>query len=260
MIKGVLIDIAGVVTAGNAVVPGAAKALDRLTSARLPLRFLTNTSRKPRDAVLSQLRDFDLKVRSEDVLTPAAAVAAHLRATGATAHFLIHPALSADFSEASQAADDKPADAVVIGDAADGFTYAALNACFRHLAHGAELLALAKNRSFRDADGELSLDMGGFVAALEFASGTKARIFGKPAPAFFEAALQSMNVAAKDAVMIGDDAEADVAGALCAGLAGGLLVRTGKYREGDETGVNPPPTAVLADLAAAVDWILANRA
>jgi ribonucleotide monophosphatase NagD (HAD superfamily) len=59
--------------------------------------------------------------------------------------------------------------------------------------------------------------------------------------------------------MVGDDAEADVAGALAAGLGAALLVRTGKYRPGDETKVEPSPTATVADLAAAADWIIARR-
>ena len=41
--------------------------------------------------------------------------------------------------------------------------------------------------------------------------------------------------------MVGDDAEADVAGALRARLGRALLVRTGKYREGDETRFAPTP-------------------
>src|SRR3546814_1002729 len=52
---------------------------------------------------------------------------------------------------------------------------------------GAPLYALAANRYFEDDDG-LSLDAGGFVAALEYASGIKAELFGKPAPGFFQAA------------------------------------------------------------------------
>lgn len=55
--------------------------------------------------------------------------------------------------------------------------------------------------------------------------------------------------------MVGDDAEADVGGALAAGLQG-VLVRTGKYRPGDENRMDPPPTHVASDLAAAVEWIL----
>ena len=55
--------------------------------------------------------------------------------------------------------------------------------------------------------------------------------------------------------MIGDDVEGDVGGALNAGLSG-VLVRTGKYKEGDEDKLDRAPSAVHADLAAAVAWIL----
>ena len=55
--------------------------------------------------------------------------------------------------------------------------------------------------------------------------------------------------------MIGDDAEADVGGAIRAGLAG-ILVRTGKYRPGDESKV--APTLVADDLAQAVEMFFAQ--
>ncbi len=43
--------------------------------------------------------------------------------------------------------------AVVVGDAGEAFHYASLNRAFRELIDGAKLIALAKNRSFKDADG-----------------------------------------------------------------------------------------------------------
>jgi ribonucleotide monophosphatase NagD (HAD superfamily) len=58
--------------------------------------------------------------------------------------------------------------------------------------------------------------------------------------------------------MVGDDAEADVAGALRAGLGGALLVRTGKYTRGDEERFDPPPTVTVENLSAAADWIVAH--
>jgi ribonucleotide monophosphatase NagD (HAD superfamily) len=103
------------------------------------------------------------------------------------------------------------------------------------------------------------LDAGAFVAALEFASQGRARVLGKPAPAFFAAALASIDCPADRAVMVGDDAEADVSGALAAGLASAILVRSGKYQAGDEDRVDPKPTAVVDDLAAAVAWITTHQ-
>jgi ribonucleotide monophosphatase NagD (HAD superfamily) len=68
-----------------------------------------------------------------------------------------------------------------------------------------------------------------------------------------------MDCAANEAVMVGDDAEMDVSGALSAGLAYGVLVRTGKYLTGAEMSVDPKPTEVVDDLPAAVQWIMEMR-
>jgi ribonucleotide monophosphatase NagD (HAD superfamily) len=109
---------------------------------------------------------------------------------------------------------------------------------------------------FKDEDGGLSLDAGPFVVALEFAAGRAATVVGKPSPDFFAAASASAGCRLEEAVMVGDDAESDVAGALAAGIGEGILVRTGKYLPGAEFEVEPRPTAVASDLAAAVALIL----
>lgn len=255
MVKGVLIDLSGVLYVGDALLPGAAEALARLEAAGLPVRFLTNTTRKTKAALLAQLRGLGLPVAAEDVFTPAQAACDWLAEKGYAPHLLVHPGLEPDFADC---ATEGPK-AVVLGDAGAFFDYARLNAAFRQIAGGAPFLTLAANRVFRDEDGALSMDAGAFVAALEYASGVKAELLGKPAPAFFAAAAASMGVALGEVAMIGDDAEADVAGALVAGAGAGLLVRTGKYREGDETHVSPRPTAVVQGIAEAVDWLLEVR-
>jgi HAD superfamily hydrolase (TIGR01458 family) len=251
MIEGVLLDLGGVVYVGDGPLPGALEALDRLRAAGLSLRYITNTTRTPKRAMLDKLRRLGVPAEAGDLFMPALAARHHLEARGLSPALLIHPALEEDF----EGLPAKGRNAVVIGDAAQGFTYPALNAAFRAIEAGAEFLALARNRSFQDDDGSLSLDAGPFVAALEYASGRKATLFGKPSRAFFEAALGSLGCPAEAAVMVGDDVESDIAGAMAAGLAG-LLVRTGKYRLGDEARITPPPSAVLADLSEAVDWIL----
>ena len=94
---------------------------------------------------------------------------------------------------------------------------------------GAELIALQKNRFWLRADG-LSLDVGPFVAALEYATGREAYVVGKPARGFFDEVVRDLGATAGDTAMVGDDVESDIDGALRAGLAG-ILVRTGKYHE-----------------------------
>src|SRR4029079_406383 len=255
MIRAALLDLVGVVYQGERPLPGAVEAVAGLREAGLRLRFLTNTTRMPRRALLSRLSEMGIVVAEEELFTPAQAARTWLKTKRLSPHLLIHPDLEEDFANL----DGSAGEAVVVGDAAQGFTYAALNTAFRKLLEGAELLALARNRSFKDDDGELSLDAGPFVTALEYACQRQAVLFGKPAADFFQAALASAGCDGKEAVMVGDAAAADVAGALAAGVGSALLVRTGKYRPGDENKVKTVPSDTVEDLAAAVRWIMQHR-
>jgi phospholysine phosphohistidine inorganic pyrophosphate phosphatase len=109
---------------------------------------------------------------------------------------------------------------------------------------GADLIALQRNRYWRREDG-LSLDAGPFVAALEYASRKSATVVGKPEKSFFRLALVDLGLGPREVAMVGDDAEADVAGAQAAGLKG-IQVRTGKYRPGAEGA----PDLVLGSIGA----------
>jgi HAD superfamily hydrolase (TIGR01458 family) len=251
MIKGVLLDIAGVVREAGAAIPGAVEAISGLRSAGLPVRFLTNTTRRPRRVILENLREMGVEVSQEELFTPVAAVRKWLEDNGHSPHLLVHPDLEEDF----EGCDPNGPIALVLGDAAERFSYRNINAAFRLLHDGAPFLALAANRTFRDEDGELSIDAGAFVHALEFASGVSPILFGKPAPDFFAACIENIGCARDEAVMVGDDAESDVAGALSAGVGTAILVKTGKYRSGDEDKVEPRPSAVVPGLRAAVDFI-----
>lgn len=251
MIQGVLLDLGGVVFTGVEPLPGAVDAIARLRAAGLKLRFVTNITRQAHATVVASLQAMGIGVRPEEVFTPAFAARQYCIKEKLTPHLLVHPALEADFVGLSIG----PPDTVIIGDAGESFSYAAMNRAFRLLSAGARFLALASNRAFRDNDGELSLDAGPFVAALEYSTGRQALVLGKPARDFFLAPVTGMGITADTAVMVGDDAEFDVAAARAVGLSG-ILVRSGKYRPGDESTQSLRPDHCAADLVAAADWIL----
>lgn len=251
-IRGVLIDLSGVLYVGRDPVPGAAEALQRLRGSGLPVRFLTNTTRQTRRSLLGQLTELGFAMDERELFTAPVAALKQVQDRGLRPHLLVHPDLLAEFHGVAT----RDPDAVVLGDAGDRFTYAALNRAFRLLMDGAPLIAMGRNRYFKEPDG-LSLDLGPFVAALECASGVAAEITGKPAPAFFETALDDMGVDPEDAVMIGDDLPNDIGGAQALGLRA-VLVRTGKYRPQDEQDPGIKPDHVADQFVAAVDWILAR--
>ncbi len=243
--KGLLIDLGGVVYEGDALIAGAGEALAMLREASIAVRFLTNTTSRPLDAILEKLDRLGLKVSASEVFTPVLAARNYLRQHGLMPYLLVHPSLTPEFGDLPAGAGR----AVVIADARDDFTYANLNAALRQLLDGAGLIALARNRVFRDDDGGLSLDVGAFVAALEYASGREAVVLGKPSPAFFHLAVDDMGLVPDDVAMVGDDAEFDVAAAITAGLDG-YLVRTGKWHPGVTDGIDPLPTGECDDLLA----------
>ncbi len=249
--RGVLLDLDGVVYIGKTPVPGSFDAIARLRAAGVPIRFITNTTRRPRSKIVSDLAALGLEVATQDVFTPAVIARAFLARQDLTPFLVIHPELREDFRDLPRGSRS----AVVLGDAGAYFTYDLLNEAYRRLLHGAEFLALAKNRTFMDGDGELSLDVGAFVAGLEYACRRQATVLGKPAASFFQRAVEELSCDARHVVMIGDDAEADVAGAMAAGLMG-VLVKTGKYRAGQEHALAKPPTLVAQNLKAAVDLLL----
>jgi HAD superfamily hydrolase (TIGR01458 family) len=213
----------------------------------LPVRFITNTTRSPRWKILEQLGRMGLDVPENELFTAPAAVRDVLNDRGLRPSLLIHPGLREEFDDF----DASDPNAVVLGDAGEAFDYQHMNRAFRLLMEGAEFIAMGNNRYFREADG-LSLDIGPFVTALEYATGRKALILGKPSPAFFHQAVASMGVEAENVLMVGDDVTADVEGALEAGLMA-ALVRTGKYRPADEDSLRDTQAWIEDDISAVVE-------
>ena len=144
----------------------------------------------------------------------------------------MHPNLLPEFDGLPQSDPD----AVVVGFAKDAFTYRAMNQAFSLLKKGVPLIATGLTRYFEGGDG-LELDAGPFVRALEFAAETTAIVLGKPSPEFFVEAAMELGLNPEECVMVGDDAVSDIGGALAAGLRG-ILVKTGKYRPGDEVKIS----------------------
>lgn len=253
MINGVLLDLSGVLYVGQDPLAGAHEALRRLADSGLPTRFVTNTTRSPRGAILGKLAGLQFEVVDDALFTAPQAALAYLEKESLHPYLLIHPNLQSDFPNHSRDAWD----AVLVGDAGEAFTYHTLNHAFRLVRDGAPLLAMGYNRYFKEPEG-FSLDIGPFVAALEFAADTQAKVLGKPAPEFFQAAVSGLGCESDQVVMIGDDAAADVGGAISAGLQG-ILVRTGKYMAGDEDKIEQPGVVAVDDITAAVDWILEHQ-
>ena len=253
----VLIDIDGVLTVSWRPLDGAVAALDRLREAALPLALVTNTTSRSRASIAAALAEAGFAVTADDVLTAPVIAAAYLaeQYPGARCLLLNNGDIGEDLAGVTLAVQDDPAvDVVLTGGAGPEFSYQALNAAFGHLQRGATLVAMHRGLYWRTSEG-LQLDSGAFVAGLEQAAGTTSEVVGKPALAFFHAALVHLGTSAADTLMVGDDIENDVLGAQRQGLTG-VLVKTGKYLPRALHDASGTPDHILgsfADLPALLD-------
>ncbi len=240
--QSILFDLDGVIYEGNQVIPGAAEAVQWFQQRSIPHLFITNTSSRPRSALVDKLAGFGIETRDQDFLTPPAAARTWLshHVENAIALFVAEETCS-EFSEfnTTQNPDDK-IDAVVIGDLGERWDFALMNRAFQMLINnpGAHLIALGMTRYWKSASG-LQLDAGPFVAALEYATGRKPLVMGKPAKKFYQAALASLATPADQTMMIGDDIIGDIKASNKRGFHT-ALVKTGKYTQQDlDKGVQP---------------------
>ena len=256
-IRAVLIDIDGVLTVSWEPLPGAVAALQRLRADGLPLSLVTNTTSRTRASIARTLAGAGFPIGVNDILTAPVIAAAHLREHRPGARCLL--VNSGDIAEdlagldLVREGDPTPADVVLVGGAGPEFSYRALNEAFSQLQRGARLVAMHRNLYWRTSEG-LQLDTGAFLAGLEQAAATEAEVVGKPAAAFFAAALTQLGADAAHTAMIGDDIENDVLAAQRQGLTG-VLVKTGKYLPRTHREASGTPDHVLDSFAGLPDLL-----
>jgi len=251
-IRGLLLDLDGVCYVDGAAIPGALDALDRLRAAGFPLRFLTNTTTRSRSQLVERLAGMGIEVASEHLFTAPVAAAGYLRSHDALP---VHPVVRENVLEdfAGCPIDRDAPKSVLIGDIGDAWSHALLDRLFRQVSAGAALVALHKGRSWQTG-GDLGLDIGSYVAGLEYATGEEALVIGKPAPTFFLQALSDLGLPAEAVAVVGDDIDSDVGGGQAVGLTG-ILAHTGKYRRATAERSRVTPHHQIASLAELPDLL-----
>lgn len=289
-ITALLIDLSGTLHVGSSSTSGAIAALHKLRAAKIPFRFCSNTSKESKSDLYNRLRQIGFDVNIRELWTSLGAVKSLLDEKSLkrsvvlvysqSVKILIKAKCSpfvllSDSARAECIPDDNDEheqnyDCVVVGLSPPHFTYQTLTTAFRILKSPSNtptpLIATHKAKYIQTPTG-LSLGPGPFVEALEHAAGVQAQVVGKPSRKFFELVINSFEpheVNGTDSgriAIIGDDVEADLGGgALELGLYR-VLVKTGKYRLGDEekVSVSESPDEVVDSFAAFVDDLVRLR-
>ena len=227
-VKGLLIDLEGVLYSDNNLIPGSLEVIKELKKNSLKLRFLTNTTTAPRKIIFNKLYDFGFDIEEKEIFTPIIATKNYLRENRVKRIALItNIEIIEEFNDYE--ITQKNPEAVIMGDIYKNFKWDILDRIFKLVyLQNAALIALHQNK-YSMRDGEVSLDLGPFVKAIEYSSGKKSILMGKPEKNFFDLAVKDLGISNDNILMIGDDISSDIEGSINANLKA-VQVKTGKFQ------------------------------
>ena len=250
--RGWLFDLDGTVYLGEALLPGAGETIAALRSAGRRVAFLSNKPLYTRGDYAEKLTRLGIPTTAEEVVNSSVVLARYLRKLdpGAPVFVIGEPPLIGELQEHGfEVRGDADVRWVVI--AFDRtFDYGKLNTALQAVRrHGARLIATNPDRTCPVEGGEIP-DCAGMIAAVEAVTGQRVEaIVGKPSPVILEVALETLGVAARDCVIVGDRLETDIVMGRSLGLAT-VLVLTGVTRADDPRIAEIGPDLVLPAIRA----------
>jgi HAD superfamily hydrolase (TIGR01450 family) len=253
----VLLDLDGTIYHEDHALPGAIELIKKLQVDGRPYACLTNSTSSPLRLV-QRLSTMGVEVDPNHVYTAAAA---------ACDYVMLHHSKPATkprvFNLATEGVHDmldglvtwvqtggEPCDAVIAGAPANVYaTEDRRRVALQLLRKGGSLVGICADRVYPSPRG-IEFGSGALSAYLGYAANVTPIFTGKPQGIFFTELCDRLNVAPRDCLLIGDNLEADIAGAKTMGMKT-ILTLTGVTRRRDL--LNAPdelkPDAVIEDLA-----------
>ncbi len=233
MIESYLIDIEGTIVKDKSYtpIPGAAQWVENLKSMGKKFALVTNnTTHKPKD-LLSVLWRIGFELDQQNLYSCMSVALDWLKSENVSNCFVIGSnGLKKYLKENGiKVHNGKRITAVVVG-LDDKLNYNKLKIATSTLVdNDAHLVALHANKIFKDKDGILAPSVGAVVKALEYASGKKAVVLGKPSEVFYNRVLKGFGTTAESSLMISDDPLSDLMGAKKLGMKTAFVL-SGKYK------------------------------
>ena len=253
-LRGLLIDLDGVVYTGREPIPGAAEFLAEARRRGLKFLLITNNSTTSPELVAERLDSMNIRVTAQEILTSAQAAVAYVSVhgkPGARVQIVGEAGLrQAAIEEGLRVVDDGGPDAEwVIAGLDRAFTYEKLTSASRAIMAGAHFVATNADALLPVEGGQVLPGAGTIVAAIQTATAVAPIVVGKPEPGLFEHGLRRLGgLLPGQVAMIGDRLDTDVVGGRRAGLRT-ILVLSGVTTAGEAELANPQPDAVTPDLA-----------
>lgn len=216
VVRLVILDIDGVIYSSNLAIPGASDSIHRLRRSGIVVKFLTNDAFNSRSSRANELNALGFDVLPSDIYTPAFLATNILKSLGNPSTMLLGGGEIIDEFIDTPLVDSDP-EVVIVGDNFHSYEFDKLNQAFLSIFNGARFMALQSNQ-YCPSDSGPVIDAGFWVAGLEYCTGKKAEIIGKPSLESYLTVCREAQILPDQAVMVSDDAFSDLVGAKKAGL------------------------------------------
>lgn len=222
----VIFDLDGVVYRGDEPIAGAAALVAALRDAGRQVRFATNNSMATRREYVERLAGQGIATTVDEIVTSTSATIDHLRAHEPGVNRLLAVGAAGMLAELRAAGFDavhagaaagagwygeplpERYDAVVAG-LDPGVDYRIVGIATAAIRQGARFVATNADLRYPTPGGFMP-GAGAIVAALQASSGVEPLVIGKPQPAMFRSILETAGVEPPDALVIGDNPDADI--------------------------------------------------
>lgn len=248
--KAFVFDLDGVIWLGKEAVPGAVEAVNKLKSLGKEVRFLTNNASKKRETTTRLLQGLGIETNNSEVITSGFATAKYLakKFGNVDVYVLGTNELREEMREAGLNIVERNAEIVAVGLDRE-FNYSKLDQALQNIiVDGAKFVACNCDPAFPEKNATRP-GAGSIVAALACCAGRQADIIvGKPSLPCYEIVLETLNLAAKDCLMVGDKIETDLSGGRNAGMSTALVL-SGIGKAEDIKRLNFTPEHVIESVA-----------
>src|SRR6201996_665647 len=207
---GLMIDMDGVIYAGEELIKGADVFVKRLLKDKVPFTFLSNNSSKSRADAVEKLAKLGIKVTEKHIYTSAMATATFLTEhyPDCSVHVLGEGGLLKSLKNAGIRMTDKKPDLVILGEGQE-FSLEKVHKEVDMILAGARFIATNRDPSPR-REGWNNLGIAATAAMIEEACGREAFVIGKPSPIMMRCASTYMKLKPAETTVLGDTMETDI--------------------------------------------------
>lgn len=229
-----LIDLDGTILNGVEVINKSRDFIEILKNKNIDFLVMTNSVKSPK-LIKSRLLDTGIDIKLNSIINPITAINSFLTRNNIKKTFIV-----GSEKEQGQVATihdkNNPEIIMLLDFERENYSFTYLQEIFELLQRGIPIISASGSPYYISKDKQV-LDTGSFVSLFESVINKKIDIFGKPSELYYKEALEILKCNPNEVLVIGDDWKTDAQGAINSGLEA-VLVKSGKYKDGDEYNVS----------------------